>query len=593
MARSTKPITQQILHNGFQLHAMLDKVFVTPEMFTGVTDSERLQGAMDYASDNKMQVLAMGSYTITEPLLVSKDLVVVATSAEFIFSGVDYIFHLNGCKSFELHGGKYTASEYHTDRPQILFNDYPDGRQNFPSRVVVRDTVSYNNGLGYLIIDTTKSSNFIQFTGNYVRSDDNTDQYLSGLGLPDNRARAYLSIIGEAATSVDIGVKRAPMWNITDNVFDVFMQTGYNHDIVKIGGSTLGGSASGNMFKNRNQESFSEVDTFTGGLEVSITSNRFENISFKLETLRISGGNRIGEGGRSVITNNIMHFSKNPLMDYGMWLLSPQLAVGGNVIYYEGADDVSQQRPFTGIYFREGDKITTPNYGGLPPYGCTIYNNTIEIKTGVISKDIRVQTINSSETEGCTYTGNTFIGGNPHIFSNRKANMRNVWTGNHITSNQFEGNDIYRMQTQMVGAGNYVGSSSNFNIVPAKKVTQAIPSQSDGTTLYVNLAHTFDIPTNENLALYALTVVTSSPNLTNRQVFLVSSGLHDAQLALPCLNSRFDRDSSDPVKGQYVFKLQWTADNKMQLVANKPYLSTSTPPTTVEYTITALSANLL
>ena len=591
---STRPVTQQVTHNGFSLHALLDKAFVTPEMFSGANDSAKLQAALQYAIGHNLQVLAMGSYTITDPIIVAGDVAVIATSAEFTFSGIDYIFHLKGCSSFELHGGKYVANSYHTDRPQVVFNDYPDGRPNFPSRVIVRDTVSFNTGLAYLIIDTTKESNFIQFTGNYVSSDDNTDTYLTGLGIPDNRAKAYLSIIGESATSVNIGVPRAPMWNISDNSFDIFMQTGYNMDLVKIGGSTLGGSASGNMFRNRNTESFSEVDTFTGGLEVTFTNNRFENISFKLETLKFfTSRPRLGEGGRSVISNNVMHFSKNPLMDYGMWLLSPQLSVSGNVIYYEGADDPLLQRPFTGIYFREGDTIDTPNFGGLPPYACTVSNNTIEIKTGVISKDLRVQTINTSEMEGCTITGNTFFGGNSQVFSNRRANMRNLWTGNYLSSTQFNGNDIYRMQSQMVGAGNYVGSGKNFNKTPAAKVTQDIPAQTNGTTIYVNLAQAFDIPTNETKSLYALTVVTSCPTMLNRQVFLISSGVHDAQEALACLDSRFDRNSKDLVRGQYVFKLQWTSSNTMQLVANMPYLSTSTPPTKVEYMITALTGNLL
>ncbi|WP_302789900.1 phage tail protein, partial [Hafnia paralvei] len=496
--------------------------------------------------------------------------------------------------SFELHGGKYSASSYHTDRPQIVFNDYPDGRENFPTRVIIKDTNSFNCGIAYLLVDGAKSTNYVNISGNLVTTDSLTDSYVSGLGLPDNRAKAYLSIIGESATSVNIGVPRAPMWNISDNSFDTFMQTGYNMDLVKIGGSTLGGSASGNMFRNRNTESFSEVDTFTGGLEVTFTNNRFENISFKLETLKFfTGRPRLGEGGRSVISNNVMHFSKNPLMDYGMWLLSPQVVVNSNVIYYEGADDPLLQRPFTGIYFREGDTIDTPDFGGLPPYACTVSNNTIEIKTGVISKDLRVQTINTSEMEGCTITGNTFFGGNPQVFSNRRANMRNLWTGNYLSSTQFNGNDIYRMQSQMVGAGNYVGSGKNFNNTPAAKVTQDIPAQTNGTTIYVNLAQTFDIPTNETKSLYALTVVTRCPTMLNRQVFLISSGVHDEQEALACLDSRFDRNSNDPAKGQYVFKLQWTSANTMQLVANMPYLSTSTPPTKVEYMITAITANLL
>ncbi|MGL4030306.1 phage head-binding domain-containing protein [Hafnia paralvei] len=568
-------------------------LWVTPEMFSGANDSEKLQAAVNYAAANKLKLVASGTYDITTPITVPDDLVIDASNGEFTFNAVDYIFHPLGADSFELHGGKYSASSYHTDRPQIVFNDYPDGRENFPSRVVIKDTQSFNCGIAYLLVNCEKNSNYLNIDGNWVVSDDLTDTYVSGIGIPDNRAKAYLSIIGESSTSVNIGVKRAPMWNITNNSFDVFMQSGYNMDIVKIGGSTIGGSSCGNMFKNRNTESFSEVDTFTGGMEVTFSNNRFKNISFKLETLRISGGNRIGEGGRSVISNNVMHFSKNPLMDYGMWLLSPQLSVSGNVIYYEGADTPSSQRPFTGIYFREGDDINTPNYGGLPPRLCTVSNNTINIITGAISKDIRVQSINTSEIEACTLTGNTLLGGNPQIFSNRKANMRNVWTGNYIASSQFDGNDIYRMQSQMVGAGNYVGSGTNFNNTPSAKVTQAIPAQANGSTLYVNLLQTFDIPSNNTKSLYVLTVVTSSADLTNRQVFMISSGLHDAQASLPCLDSRFDRDSNDPAKGQYVFKLQWTSANTMQLVANKPYLSTSTPPTKVEYMITAITANLL
>lgn len=567
--------------------------WVTPEMFDGINDSERLQSAVTYASANGLSVIADGSYTVTAPINVAGSVVILARSGEFNFSGVDYIFHLVGANSFELHGGKFTATTYVTDRPQIVFNDYPDGRNTFPTRVIIKDTNSFNCGIAYLLVDGAKSTNYVNISGNLVTTDSLTDSYVSGLGLPDNRAKAYLSIIGESAKSVNIGVPRAPMWNISDNSFDTFMQTGYNMDLVKIGGSTLGGSASGNMFRNRNTESFSEVDTFTGGLEVTFTNNRFENISFKLETLKFFTGPRLGEGGRSVISNNVMHFSKNPLMDYGMWLLSPQVVVNSNVIYYEGADDPLLQRPFTGIYFREGDTIDTPDFGGLPPYACTVSNNTIEIKTGVISKDLRVQTINTSEMEGCTITGNTFFGGNSQVFSNRRANMRNLWTGNYLSSTQFNGNDIYRMQSQMVGAGNYVGSGKNFNNTPAAKVTQDIPAQTNGTTIYVNLAQTFDIPTNETKSLYALTVVTSCPTMLNRQVFLISSGVHDAQEALACLDSRFDRNSNDPTRGQYVFKLQWTPQNTMQLVANKPYLSTSTPPTKVEYMITALTGNLL
>lgn len=288
--------------------------WVVPEVFPGTNAAEKLQAAVNYAVTNKTRVVASGVYDVTEPVTIPGDIIIDASAGEFTFNGIDYIFHPLGAKSVEIIGGKYTANAYHTQRPQVIFNDYPDGLTNLPTRVVIKDTQCFNCGVGYIMINCQDPTSIhVTVDNNYCKTDDNTDQYISDAGMSGGQGEVYpyLMILGNTTASVDIGTPRKSMFHVTNNTFDVFMQSGSNSDVAKIGGATIGGNISANLFLNRNADCACELDAFTGGLEMNITANRFVNSSIKMMTLQIANLAKIGLGGRSSINNNIMHFEKN------------------------------------------------------------------------------------------------------------------------------------------------------------------------------------------------------------------------------------------------------------------------------------------
>lgn len=288
--------------------------WVVPEVFPGSNAAEKLQAAVNYAVANKTRVVASGEYDVTAPVTIPGDIIIDASAGEFTFNGIDYIFHPLGAKSVEIIGGKYTANAYHTQRPQVIFNDYPDGLANLPTRVVIKDTQCFNCGVGYIMINCQDPTSIhVTVDNNYCKTDDNTDQYISDAGIPSGSGEIYpyLMILGNTTASVDIGTPRKSMFHVTNNTFDVFMQSGSNSDVAKIGGATIGGNISANLFLNRNADCACELDAFTGGLEMNITANRFVNSSIKMMTLQIANLAKIGLGGRSSINNNIMHFEKN------------------------------------------------------------------------------------------------------------------------------------------------------------------------------------------------------------------------------------------------------------------------------------------
>lgn len=238
--------------------------WVVPEVFPGSNASEKLQAAVNYAVANKTRVVASGVYDVTAPVTIPGDIIIDASTGEFTFNGIDYIFHPLGAKSVEIIGGKFTANAYHTQRPQVIFNDYPDGLENLPTRVVIKDMQCFNCGVGYIMVNCQDpTSVHVSVDNNYCKTDDNTDQYISDAGMSGEQGEVYpyLMILGNTTASVDIGTPRKSMFHVTNNTFDVFMQSGGNADIYKIGGATTGGISTSNRFINRNTEAACEVDT--------------------------------------------------------------------------------------------------------------------------------------------------------------------------------------------------------------------------------------------------------------------------------------------------------------------------------------------
>ncbi|MCX9004970.1 phage tail protein, partial [Citrobacter portucalensis] len=149
--------------------------WVVPEVFPGSNAAEKLQEAVNYAVANKTRVVASGVYDVTAPVTIPGDIIIDASAGEFTFNGIDYIFHPLGAKSVEIIGGKYTANAYHTQRPQVIFNDYPDGLANLPTRVVIKDTQCFNCGVGYIMINCQDPTSIhVTVDNNYCKTDDNT-----------------------------------------------------------------------------------------------------------------------------------------------------------------------------------------------------------------------------------------------------------------------------------------------------------------------------------------------------------------------------------------------------------------------------------
>ncbi|HFO5872064.1 TPA: phage head-binding domain-containing protein, partial [Escherichia coli] len=451
--------------------------WVVPEVFPGSNASEKLQAAVNYAVANKTRVVASGVYDVTAPVTIPGDIIIDASTGEFTFNGIDYIFHPLGAKSVEIIGGKFTANSYHTQRPQVIFNDYPDGLANLPTRVVIKDMQCFNCGVGYIMVNCQDpTSVHISVKNNYCTTDDNTDLYISNSDMqPGESIFPYLTILGDTLDSVDLGTPRKSMFHVTGNTFDVFMQSGYNTDIYKIGSTTVGGETTGNRFINRNEESSCEIDTFTGGLECVIDNNTMWNVSVKAMTLLISGGERVGLGGRSSISNNVFHFEKNPLNDFGIWLRTSLVNVCNNVIYYVGSDNPSEQRTFNGI---SGQKLDNNNngFGGDWCAGNNVSNNIIQIITGEVDKSVRVQCINPTDFAGSVFNGNCLFGGNGMVIDARPERNRNVWSGNYISSGLFSAEDIWRMNSAFVGGSNYIGSSYDNSVRGPYLLRKEIPA---------------------------------------------------------------------------------------------------------------------
>ncbi len=567
--------------------------WVVPEVFPGSNASEKLQAAVNYAVANKTRVVASGVYDVTAPVTIPGDIIIDASTGEFTFNGIDYIFHPLGAKSVEIIGGKFTANAYHTQRPQVIFNDYPDGLANLPTRVVIKDMQCFNCGVGYIMVNCQDpTSVHVSVDNNYCKTDDNTDQYISDAGMSGEQGEVYpyLMILGNTTASVDIGTPRKSMFHVTNNTFDVFMQSGGNSDIYKIGGATTGGISTSNRFINRNTEAACEVDTFTGGLESVFDNNTLWNVSIKVMTLGISGGPRIGLGGRSSVSNNVMHFEKNPLNDFGIWIRASLLNVCNNVIYYVGSDNPAEQRIFNGI---SGQALDNNNnsFGGTWCAGNNISNNTIQIVTGSISPTIRVQAINPTDFSGSTFCGNCLFGGNGMVLNARPERNRNVWNGNYISSGLFTAADIWRMNSAFVGSGNYIGGAYDNTTTGIPMLTKYIPNYSDGDIIRITLDRQILTGSSSDRALYYLHIKVVGNYYTNYQTFLVESGSHMAQDLKEAIDSRLNPLSTDASVLQNTFRAGYDGNGYIVIQAKGKYSSGNNPPMRIDYQIVPANTN--
>lgn len=573
--------------------------WVVPEVFPGSNAAEKLQAAVNYAVANKTRVVVSGVYDVTAPVTIPGDIIIDASAGEFTFNGIDYIFHPLGAKSVEIIGGKYTANAYHTQRPQVIFNDYPDGLENLPTRVVLKDMQCFNCGVGYIMVncqDTT--SVHVSVDNNYCKTDDNTDQYISDAGMSGGQGEVYpyLMVLGNTTNSVDIGTPRKSMFHVTNNTFDVFMQSGANSDLGKIGGATVGGNVNGNLFCNRNTECACEFDTFTGGLEVSLTSNRFVNTAIKMMSLQFNGNTRVGLGGRSAISNNIFHFEENPLNDFAIFLRTSLVTITGNIFYYKGATVPANQRIFN---FIASQSLNNNNNGfnGDLCAGIVISNNSMQMVLAPrVSTALRLQCINTTDMAGAIISGNYMAGGFGMVIDARPERNRNVWNGNYIFSEFFTADDVWRMNSAFVGSGNYIGNGYDNSTVgvPMKSIT--LPSRSDGTRVRVELDGIKRTYGSER-CLYLLHIRVTGGVKPNHATYIIASGGHDAtdradgnDLRLP-IDQRLNATVKDVANLQSCFRVGYVGDSGEKLVAEAmaTYSAANQPPTKLEYAIVPLS----
>ena len=573
--------------------------WVVPEVFPGSNASEKLQAAVNYAVANKTRLVASGVYDVTAPITIPGDIIIDASAGEFTFNGIDYIFHPLGAKSVEIIGGKFTANAYHTQRPQVIFNDYPDGPANLPTRVVIKDTQCFNCGVGYIMVNCQDpTSVHVSVDNNYCKTDDNTDQYISDSGMSGGQGEVYpyLMILGNTTASVDIGTPRKSMFHVTNNTFDVFMQSGANSDLGKIGGATVGGNVNGNLFCNRNTECACEFDTFTGGFGVSLTSNRFVNTAIKMMSLQFDGNTRVGLGGRSSISNNIFHFEENPLNDFAIFLRTSLVTITGNIFYYKGATVPANQRIFN---FIASQSLNNNNNGfnGNLCAGIVISNNSMQmVLAPEVSTALRLQCINTTDMAGAIISGNYMAGGFGMVIDARPEHNRNVWNGNYIFSEFFTADDVWRMNSAFVGSGNYIGNGYDNSAVgvPMKSIT--LPSRSDGTRVRVELDSIKRTYGTER-CLYLLHIRVTGGVKPNHATYIIASGGHDAtdradgnDLRLP-IDQRLNAAVTDVANLQSCFRVGYAGGSSEKLVAEAmaTYSAANQPPTKLEYAIVPLS----
>ncbi|EOT6020141.1 phage tail protein, partial [Escherichia coli] len=519
---------------------------------------------------------------------------------EFTFNGIDYIFHPLGAKSVEIIGGKFTANAYHTQRPQVIFNDYPDGLENLPTRVVIKDTQCFNCGVGYIMVNCQDpTSVHVSVDNNYCKTDDNTDQYISDAGMSGGQGEVYpyLMILGNTTASVDIGTPRKSMFHVTNNTFDVFMQSGANHDLGKIGGATVGGNVNGNLFCNRNTECACEFDTFTGGLEVSLTSNRFVNTAIKMMSLQFDSSTRVGLGGRSSISNNVFHFEENPLNDFAIFLRTSLVSISNNVFYYKGATNPSEQRIFN---FIAAQALNNNNNGfnGTWCAGISITGNTMQmVLDPAVNTSLRLQCINPTDMSGAVISGNFMAGGVGMVLNARPERNRNVWTGNFITSGLFTAEDIWRMNSAFVGSGNYIGNGYDNTVNGIAMLSKAIPAVSDGSKIRITLDHQILTGATSDRSLYLLHIKVTGGIKNNYATYIMSSGAHDATARAdatdlkPPIDQRLNPGDTSTANLQSCFKAGYNGSGYIVLEALSTYSSANQPPTKLEYAIVPLSTN--
>ncbi|MFS3499401.1 phage head-binding domain-containing protein [Escherichia coli] len=574
--------------------------WVVPEVFPGSNASEKLQAAVNYAVANKTRVVASGVYDVTAPVTIPGDIIIDASAGEFTFNGIDYIFHPLGAKSVEIIGGKFTANAYHTQRPQVIFNDYPDGLENLPTRVVIKDTQCFNCGVGYIMVNCQDpTSVHVSVDNNYCKTDDNTDQYISDAGMSGGQGEVYpyLMILGNTTASVDIGTPRKSMFHVTNNTFDVFMQSGANSDLGKIGGATVGGNVNGNLFCNRNTECACEFDTFTGGLEVSLTSNRFVNTAIKMMSLQFNSSTRVGLGGRSSISNNVFHFEENPLNDFAIFLRTSLVSISNNVFYYKGATNPSEQRIFN---FIAAQALNNNNNGfnGTWCAGISITGNTMQmVLDPAVNTSLRLQCINPTDMSGAVISGNFMAGGVGMVLNARPERNRNVWTGNFITSGLFTAEDIWRMNSAFVGSGNYIGNGYDNTVNGIAMLSKAIPAVSDGSKIRITLDHQILTGATSDRSLYLLHIKVTGGIKNNYATYIMSSGAHDATARAdatdlkPPIDQRLNPGDTSTANLQSCFKAGYNGSGYIVLEALSTYSSANQPPTKLEYAIVPLSTN--
>lgn len=554
-----------------------------------------LKIATEYAMLTSKTLLIEGDVEANENILLTDDFYAhVSDNANVQIVGIDYIFTPFSNGVVKITGdelGKFSATEYVNQRPLVIRNTYNADHSKYPKTFIVEGWQTFNCGSANVILDGRVPDDvYISHKKIIIKSDSNTDAYIAAAGITDP-INPYVSLETEYSTSLDKDTPRVENFFYQGNRIDVFMQDGTNEDIAKFSGNLKSGNNTSNYFYNGNLNSASEVDTFTGGLGGVIGHNHFKNTSLKQMTLKGALAPRVGLGGLSSMSSNIMLFEPNNKNFYAVLTRTSFANVSNNIIDYFGADDVANQENFTALLFGPLDNNEN-GFGGTSPAALTVNANVVRISLSDLHTNTRVHTIDPSLVVGSSFSGNVFIGGNDNVLNPRPENTTNIWSGNQFYSNLFTVEGIWRMQACFTGVGNRISTHVGQSDTQDPMAVKVVPDWAYDTpvllTLDLNIKTTFP----NDGTLFYLHVMSKDGHAPNKQTFIVSSGDHaDSYQGIEAIDNLIDPNTTIDNEKACVFTAGYKGDGYIQIKAKLGYRDGGITPKNVHYMIECISNN--
>ena len=554
-----------------------------------------LKIATEYAMLTGETLLIEGDVVANENILLTGDFYAhVADDANVVMNGIDYIFtpYSNGVIKITGEGlGKFSATEYVSQRPLVIRNDYNSDHDKYPKTFIVEGWQTFNCGSANVIMDGRITEDvYISHKNIVIKSDSNTDAYIAAAGIT-GLVNAYVELNSEYSTSLDKDTPRVDNFIYQNNRIDVFMQSGDNEDIAKFSGNLKSGNNIGNYFYNSNLRSAAEVDTFTGGLGGVIGNNHFKNVSLKQMTLKGALAPRVGMGGTSSMSSNVMLFEPNNNNFYGILTRTSFANVSNNIIDYFGYDNVAEQGAFSGLLFGPLDNNEN-GFGGTNPAALTVNGNVVRVSLSDLHTNTRVHTIDPSQVVGSSFSGNVFIGGNDNVLNPRPENTTNIWSGNQIYSKLFTTEGVWRMQACFTGVGNRISTHCGQDDAQDPMAVKLVPDWAYDTPVLLTL--NLDIKTTfpNDGTLFYLHVMSKDGHAPNRQTFIVSSGTHtDEYQGIEAIDNLIDPNTTVDNEKACVFTAGYKGDGFIQIKAKLGYRDGGITPKNVYYMIECISNN--